>query len=46
MIESGEKAADAYAQKRLRYGIYCDQLELKHSSWEKFIQYGIFQLDD
>ncbi|UJR16362.1 hypothetical protein I4U23_003265 [Adineta vaga] len=40
------KAIDFYEQKRLRCGIYCEQLELKYSSWEKLIQYGIFQIEN
>jgi hypothetical protein len=45
LLENADKAIDFYEQKRLRYGIYCEQLELKYSSWEKFIQYTIFGID-
>ncbi|CAF1124393.1 unnamed protein product [Adineta steineri] len=46
LLENADKAIDFYAQKRLSYGIYCQQLELKYSSWEKLIQYGIFNIEN
>lgn len=46
LIENIDKAIHFYEQKRLRYGIYCEQLELKYSLWEKFIQYSLFHIDN
>jgi len=45
LLETVDKAMNFYEQKRLRYGIYCEQLELNYSSWEKFIQHSIFHID-
>ncbi|CAF1006245.1 unnamed protein product [Adineta ricciae] len=39
LIENANKMVDFYKQKRSQCGIYCEQLELKYSSWEKFIQF-------
>jgi len=46
LLEHVDKAIHFYEQKRLRYGIYCERLELNYSSWEKFIQYSIFHIDN
>ncbi|CAF0923046.1 unnamed protein product [Rotaria sordida] len=46
LLENIDKAIDYYKQKRLCYGIYCEQLELNYSSWEKFIQYALFHINN
>ncbi|CAF3745987.1 unnamed protein product [Rotaria socialis] len=45
LLENIDKMIHFYEQKRLSYDIYCAQLELKYSSWEKFIQYALFHID-
>ena len=46
VLENIDRAIDFYEQNRVRYGIYCQQLELKYSTWEKLIQYAIFHIDN
>ncbi|CAF4206145.1 unnamed protein product, partial [Rotaria magnacalcarata] len=45
LLENLDKMIHFYEQKRLSNDIYCAQLELKYSSWEKFIQYALFHID-
>ncbi|CAF4031572.1 unnamed protein product [Rotaria sp. Silwood2] len=45
LLENIDKAINIYERKRLQYGIYCEQLELNYSTWEKFIQHSIFQMN-
>ncbi|CAF1115364.1 unnamed protein product [Rotaria sp. Silwood1] len=46
LLENVDKAIHFYEQKRSCYGIYCEQLELNYSSWEKFIQYALFHMNN
>ncbi|CAF2924471.1 unnamed protein product [Rotaria sp. Silwood2] len=46
LLENVDKVIHFYEQKRLCYGIYCEQLELNYSSWEKFIQYALFHINN
>ena len=46
LLETVDKAIDFYEQKRLRYGVYCQQLELNYSSWERFIQHSLFDMNN
>jgi hypothetical protein len=46
LLANADKAIDFYEQKRSRYGIYCEQLELNYSSWEKVIQYAVFNMNN
>ncbi|CAF3094495.1 unnamed protein product [Rotaria sp. Silwood2] len=46
LLENIDKAIHFYEQKRSCYEIYCEQLELNYSSWEKFIQYTIFHINN